>query len=87
MSEQPPPLAKQVSSHIINGNGCAHNDEDIFSGRVKIAHSIGEVERLTGDRDGITVAMTDSDERARHELWDWATKRSTMTVQEAKASV
>lgn len=62
--------------HIINGNGCAHNDEDIFSGRVKIAHSTGEVEQLTGDRDGITVAMTDSDEIARHDVCDWATKEA-----------
>lgn len=75
------PSLKHLPSHVVIGTSCPHHEEDIFSGRVKLAHSISDVESMTSDGDGITVAMTDSDDRARYEVWEWVVQRGMMTVQ------
>ena len=78
------PFSKQLPSHVVIGTACNHHEEDIFSGRVKLAHSISDVGSITSVGNEITVAMTASDERARHEVWEWVIQRGMMTVQRNK---
>jgi hypothetical protein len=41
----------------------------------------GRLEEGTSDGDSMTVALTNDDERARHEVLAWLIQRSIMTVQ------
>jgi len=75
------PFTQQLPSHVIIGTACRHHEEDIFSARVRFAHSVSEMEGMASDGEGITVAMTNSDERARHEVWGWVVQRAMITVQ------
>jgi hypothetical protein len=79
-----PPLPQPLPSHIILGTACAHTNSELFTGRVKVAHSLSELEEATADGDSITVALTRGVESARHEVWAWVAQRAMMTVRTAE---
>lgn len=74
-------IPQQLPSHVVMGLACSHRDLDTFTSRVKLAHSVSELEAATNDGDSITVALTRNDSRARLEVLAWALRGAIMTVQ------
>jgi len=60
---------------------CAHKGvTKPFAARVRLAHSIADVERNTAENDGLTVALTFGAAGARDELVSWAVQRRVLTI-------
>ena len=72
--------ASLPSNHIIDGTNCNHGPSAVFGARVRVAYSLAEVQSKTADGIGLTVALTQFDERARNEVEQWARFTKTLTV-------
>lgn len=84
LPQPPEPLPQPLPTHVVSGTACAHTDAGPFSGRVKMAHSLADLEQTTADGDSITVALTCGADSARYEVCAWVLQRAMMTVQKAE---
>jgi hypothetical protein len=75
------PRPQALPSHIVCGRECVHGQEKPYTGRVKEAHSLVELDLATSDEDSVTIAMTWGAENSRNEVIAWVMERSMLTVQ------
>ena len=82
---EPPVSASQhPPTNMVTSSECAHSKEELFSGRVKEAHSLADLERQTADGNSLTLAMTWGVETSRHEVGAWLAEKSMMAVQQVE---
>jgi len=67
-------------NNIIPGTDCNHGPSAVVGARVRVAYSVLEVQSMTADGTGLTVALTQFDQRARDEVEQWARYTKTLAV-------
>jgi hypothetical protein len=69
--------------HILPGQTCNHGPAVRFNGRMRVAHSLQELENMVADRLSITVALTLGQAEARKEVEDHVAVRKLLAVKRA----
>lgn len=69
-----------LPTHIIPAAKCNHPVTVPFSGRLKVAHSLADVENLAESKESIVVADTRNIMRARNEVVEWLVEKRVMAV-------
>ena len=56
----------------------------VYTGRVKVASSLAELEAITRDNSGISIALTLEDEEAVAEVTDFVVNKTMLAVKRGK---